>query len=67
MNIEPMSEKRGQRRRTPIFRIAAIAALAVVAAACGSSGSDIEDFVQIRPAPANYTIEDLKAFGLKAS
>ena len=33
----------------------------------GAGGSDIEDFVQIRPAPSNDTIDELKDFGLKAS
>ena len=47
--------------------IAILAVFAVIAVACGSGGSDIEDFVQIRTAPANYTIDDLKDFGLKAN
>ncbi len=33
---------------------------------CGD-GSQIDGFVQIRTAPDNYTIEDLKAFGFKTS
>ena len=34
---------------------------------CGSDGSGDEGFAQVRTAPDNYTIEDLKAFGLKTS
>lgn len=45
--------------------VAVFAMFALVITACG--GSDVDDFVQIRPAPANYTIDDLKDFGLKAS
>jgi len=44
-----------------------LAAFGAIATACGSSGSGAQDFVQIRTAPANYTIDDLKAIGLKAS
>ncbi|MAZ14173.1 MAG: hypothetical protein CL754_03375 [Chloroflexi bacterium] len=67
MNVELVSEKLRLHRRTPIFMIAAVAVFALMAGACGSGESDIEDFVQIRPAPSNYTIDDLKDFGLKAS
>ena len=35
--------------------------------ACGGGDSAAENFVQVRTAPANYTIDDLKAFGFKAS
>ena len=56
----------GRRLRLAVYG-AILAGFAVVAAACGSGGSDIEDFVQIRPAPANYTIDDLKTIGFKAS
>ena len=36
--------------------------------ACGSSAADeAATFVQVREAPADYTIEDLKAIGFKAS
>ena len=55
------------RRLGPAVYVAILAALAVVAVACGSVGSDIEDFVQIRTAPANYTIDDLKEIGFKAN
>ena len=34
---------------------------------CGGDGSEIDGFVQIRTAPDNYMIEDLKAFGFKTS
>ena len=34
---------------------------------CGGDGSEIDRFVQIRTAPDNHTIEDLKAFGFKTS
>jgi hypothetical protein len=48
--------------------IGVVALLALALAACGSSDKDTaESFVQIRAAPANYTIDDLKDFGLKAS
>ncbi len=44
-----------------------VAIVAMALSACGGSGDDIENFVQIRTAPINYTIEDLETFGLKAS
>jgi hypothetical protein len=47
--------------------IAAISLFTLVLAACGSSGDDVENFVQVRTAPADYTIEDLEGIGLKAS
>lgn len=48
--------------------ISAIAIATLALAACGNSDAkDAENFVQIRTAPANYTIEDLKTFGLKAN
>ena len=34
---------------------------------CGSDGSGDEGFAQVRTAPDNYTVDDLKAFGFKAS
>jgi len=34
---------------------------------CGSDASLDEGFVQIRTAPDNYTVDDLKAFGFKTS
>ena len=36
-------------------------------AGCGSDASLDEGFVQIRTAPDNYTVDDLKAFGFKTS
>ena len=47
--------------------IAVLAAFALIAAACGGGGSDVGDFVQVRSAPADYTIDDLKTFGFKTS
>ncbi len=47
--------------------IAALAMFALVNTACGGGGTDVKDFVQIRSAPADYTIDDLRTFGLKAS
>ena len=41
-------------------------ALLSVLTGCGD-GSQIDGFVQVRTAPDNYTIEDLKAFGFKTS
>ena len=52
--------------RLPVC-ISIFAVFALVATSCGSGGSDIEDFVQIRTAPANYTIDDLKEIGFKAN
>lgn len=54
------------RRVSVIVLVAIFAVFAVVASACGG-GSDAENFVQVRDAPAVYTIEDLKGIGLKAS
>ncbi len=34
---------------------------------CGVDGSEANGFVQIRTAPDNYTVDDLKAFGFKTS
>ena len=34
---------------------------------CGGDGSEANGFVQIRTAPDNYTVDDLKAFGFKTS
>jgi hypothetical protein len=41
--------------------------LVIALSACGGSGSDVENFVQVREALADYSIEDLEAFGFKAS
>ncbi len=42
--------------------------LAVGFMACaGSAANEADNFVQIRTAPTNYTIDDLKAFGFKTS
>lgn len=57
-----------RRARYGIF-IAMSGLLAVVVlVACGSSAADkTASFVKIRTAPADYAIEDLKIFGLKAN
>ncbi len=47
--------------------IVAIALFTLALTACGGGGDNVENFEQIRTAPANYTIDDLKAFGLKAN
>jgi hypothetical protein len=47
--------------------LALFAAMLVAMTGCGSDGPATEDFAQIRTAPDRYTIEDLKAFGLKTS
>ena len=44
-----------------------LAAIVLVLAGCGSDSTLDEGFVQIRTAPDNYTVDDLKAFGFKAS
>ena len=41
--------------------------IVLMMAGCGSDASLDEGFVQIRTAPDNYTVDDLKAFGFKAS
>ena len=42
--------------------------LTIVLVACGGGAADdAASFVQVREAPADYTIEDLKAIGFKAS
>ena len=41
--------------------------MVLMMAGCGSDASLDEGFVQIRTAPDNYTVDDLKAFGFKAS
>ena len=58
----------GRDRRRSRYGIVVVFALLIVAlAACGGSSDNVENFVQVREAPADYTIDDLKAFGLKAS
>ena len=54
------------RRKTAIF-VAVLATVVIITAACGSSGSDVANFVQVRPAASNYTVEDLEALGFKSS
>ena len=44
-----------------------LAVMVLVLAGCGSDSTLDEGFVQIRTAPDNYTVDDLKAFGFKAS
>jgi len=44
-----------------------LAAIVLVLAGCGSDSTLDEGFVQIRTAPDNYTVDDLKTFGFKAS
>jgi hypothetical protein len=44
-----------------------LAAMVLVLAGCGSDSTLDEGFVQIRTAPVNYTVDDLKAFGFKTS
>ena len=41
--------------------------MVLMMAGCGSDASLDEGFVQIRTAPDNYTVDDLKAFGFKTS
>ena len=41
--------------------------MVLMMAGCGSEASLDEGFVQIRTAPDNYTVDDLKAFGFKTS
>lgn len=46
----------------------AVVLLVAVLTACGSSAADdVASFVQVREAPADYTIEDLQKIGLKAN
>ncbi len=44
-----------------------IAVMVLVLAGCGSDSTLDEGFVQIRTAPDNYTVDDLKTFGFKTS
>ena len=44
-----------------------LAAIVLVLAGCGSDSTLDEGFVQIRTAPDNYTVDDLKTFGFKTS
>ncbi len=48
------------------FLIALTLVLFFALMGCGS-GAQTDESVQIRTAPDNYTIEDLKAFGFKTS
>ena len=47
--------------------LVSLVVMALTMAGCGSDESLDENFVQIRTAPDNYTVDDLKAFGFKAS
>ena len=44
-----------------------LAAIVLVLLVCGSDSTLDEGFVQIRTAPDNYTVDDLKTFGFKTS
>ena len=44
-----------------------LATIVLVLAGCGSDSTLDEGFVQIRTAPDNYTVDDLKTFGFKTS
>ena len=44
-----------------------LAVMVLVLAGCGSDSTLDEGFVQIRTAPDNYTVDDLKTFGFKTS
>ena len=44
-----------------------LAAIVLVLAGCGSDSTLDEGFVQIRTAPDNYMVDDLKTFGFKTS
>ncbi|HIF73094.1 MAG TPA: hypothetical protein EYQ61_11145 [Dehalococcoidia bacterium] len=47
---------------------AVLTTLTLALAACGGGAAkDAENFVQVRTAPADYTIDDLKDFGMKTS
>ena len=52
--------------RNKIVRVLVVVMLSVMIG-CGSDASLDEGFVQIRTAPDNYTVDDLKAFGFKTS
>ena len=52
--------------KRPINIVIVLTLVLFVLTGCGN-GSQIDEFVQIRTAPDNYTIEDLKAFGFKTS
>ncbi|MBT7466759.1 MAG: hypothetical protein HN798_00440 [Chloroflexi bacterium] len=48
--------------------MSSVVLLVAILTACGGNAvDDVDSFVQVRDAPADYTIEDLKAIGLKAS
>jgi hypothetical protein len=47
--------------------LVSLVVMVLTMAGCGSDESLDENFVQIRTAPDNYTVDDLKAFGFKAS
>ena len=47
--------------------LVSLVVMVLTMAGCGSDSTLDESFVQIRTAPDNYTVDDLKAFGFKAS
>ena len=56
------------RRTKQAIVVALFGVMLLAFTACGSGGAkDAENFVQVRTAPANYTIEDLQAIKLKAN
>ena len=59
----PISNKHWQ----SVFSFVFMSGVLIFVIGCGSSGPDIENFVQIRDAPSDYTIADLKTFGFKTS
>ncbi|MDP6417450.1 MAG: hypothetical protein QGG54_20810, partial [Gammaproteobacteria bacterium] len=59
----PISNKHWQ----SVFSVVFLSGVLIFVIGCGSSGADIENFVQIRDAPSDYTIADLKTFGFKTA
>ncbi|MDA1280702.1 MAG: hypothetical protein O3B95_11825 [Chloroflexi bacterium] len=49
------------------FIVAALVLFSIAAAACGSGGTNVDEFVQVRPAASNYTVDDLRDLGFKTS
>lgn len=55
-------------RRSWLAILMMLVVLSMSISACGSNDADeVDNFVQVRTAPVDYTIEDLKAFGFKTS
>ena len=65
--LTQMTLKFSGRHWQSIFSSLVLTGILIFASGCGSSGSEIENFIQIRDAPSDYTIADLKAFGFKTS